>query len=190
MKRTLGKTFTFLAWLLAALMLLFFAMLVFKSVAALVFGIIEGNVYRKVGETVMTTDARRTETLAIYKAKGKPFLIVGPCVFHNRDEKSRDEWKDFFFVRRDQVIRTATDKGGDAWFRLAGLLFILDDMTNRDRVRMPFWDDLEREGASVRYDEKTASYVYSLLINYPRQRVSFAIPARFFTPDMPMPPNI
>lgn len=151
-----------------------------------VFCVIFGSVYRKAGETVITTEGGKTETLAIYKAKNKPFLIVGPCRFHCHDEKygTKDEWEDFFFVNPNQVIRTCTDKGGDVWFRLPWLLFIMDDLTVRDRVRAPYWDDLEHEGASVRYDEATASYVYRLWINEPKQSVSFAIPARFFTEDL------
>lgn len=143
-----------------------------------------GNTYRKAGETVMTTDGVKTETLAIYKAHGKPYLIVGPCVFHETDQYGRHEWEDFFFVNPREVIRTSTDKGGDAWFRLPWLLFMLDDLTVRDRVRLPYWDDLEHEGSSVRYDEAAASYVYRLWINHPREQVIFAIPAKFFTKDL------
>ena len=144
-----------------------------------------GNMYRKAGETVMTTEGGKPETLTVYKAHGKPFLIVGPCMFHEGGD-----YEDFFFVNRCQVIRTATDKGGDIWCRAFGLLFMLDDMSDRnDRVRLPFWDDLEHQGASVRYDEATASYVYSLRINRPEQSVSFAIPARLFTSDLLNAPN-
>lgn len=88
------------------------------------------------------------------------------------------------------MIRTATDKGGDIWCRAFGLLFMLDDMSGRnDRVRLPYWSDLEHKGASVRYDDATASHVYSLRINSPEQSVSFAIPDRLFTPDLLNAPN-
>lgn len=160
------------------------AALAFRPVGIVVFGTIFGSTYRKVGETVVTTDGRKTETLAIYKAGKKPFLIVGPCVFHEIDWDGRHERKDFFFVRPDKVIRTNTDQGGDIWFRLPRLLIIDDDLTSEDRVRTPYWDDLKKPKASVRYDEATASYVYSLWINEPEESVTFAIPAKFFTPDL------
>ena len=132
----------------------------------------------------MTTEGVKTETLAIYKAHGKPYLIVGPCVFHETDQYGRHEWEDFFFVNPKEVIRTSTDKGGDTWVSLPWLLFILDDLTIRDRVRLPYWDELEQNGSSVRYDEATASYVFRLRINEPEQSVSFAIPKKLFTPDL------
>ena len=92
--------------------------------------------------------------------------------------------EDFFFVNAEEVIRTGTDKGGDEWVRLPWLLFILDDLTIEDRLRIPYWDDLKHEKASVRYDEATASYVYSLWINHPEEPVSFAIPAKLLAPDL------
>ena len=185
MKNRLKKIFLLIA--LIAVMLLFPLISVLfadpRVVVALWF--MAGNMYSSAGETVMTTEGGKPETLAIHKAHGKPFLIVGPCLFHEGGDH-----EDFFFVNRDQVIRTATDKGGDVWFRIFGLLFMLDDMSDgNDRIRLPFWDDLKHKGASVRYDEATASYVYSLRINEPEQSVSFAIPARFFTPDLLNAPN-
>ena len=139
-----------------------------------------GNTYRKAGETVMTTDGVKTETLAIYKAHGKPYLIVGPCWFH----ENLKIWEDFFFVTPDRVIRTNVDQGGDIWVRLPWLLFIDDDLTSSDCVRTPSWDELKHKDASVRYDEAAASYVYSLRINEPEQSVSFAIPKKLFTEDL------
>ena len=177
--------------LAVALCLLFFAcltVLAIKPLRDMALSAFWGSIYLKAGETVMTTEGGKTETLAIYKAKNKPFLIVGPCTFHDFDEerKTREIWDDFFFVNKKQLVRTATDKGGDIWVRLPRLLFILDDMSDRnDRVRLPFWDELEHKGASVRYDEATASYVYSLRINQPEQSVSFAVPEKLFTGDMP-----
>jgi|GEM_PF-1877583 len=162
-----------------------FVLLISDPKGSVVLSVIFGSVYRKAVETVMTTEDSKSETLAVYKAKNKPFLIVGPCVFHE-DQKN---WEDFFFVNRDQVIRTNVDQGGDIWFRLPGLLVIDDDLTSTDCVRTPSWDDLEHQGASVRYDKATASYVYSLRINKPEQSVSFAIPARLFTPDLLNAPN-
>ena len=168
-----------------------FVLLILDPKVNVVLSVIFGSVYRKAGETVMTTEGGKPETLAIYKARGKPFLIVGPCAFHRYDEKygAKDDWADFFFVRPDSVIRTNVNQGGDIWFRLPGLLIIDDDLTSSDCVRTPSWDDLEHKGASVRYDEATASYVYSLRINRPEQSVSFAIPARLFTSDLLNAPN-
>lgn len=188
MKKVLENTLGFLGLLSIALGALFFLCLIvmaIKPLRDLTLSAFFGCIYRKVGETVMTANGK-TETLAIYKAEKKPFLIVGPCSFHDYDEKYkiRDCWEDFFFVNPKEVIRTCVDKGGDTWVRLPWLLFISDDMTSRDRVRMPYWDDLKHEQASVRYDEATASYVYSLWINSPEEPVSFAIPAKFFAPDL------
>ena len=139
-----------------------------------------GSIYYKAGETVLTTEGIKTETLAIYKAKNKPFLIVGPCWFH----ENQNFWKDFFFVNPNRVIRTNVDQDGDIWVRLPWLLFIDDDLTSSDCVRTPYWDELERKGASVRYDEATSSYVYRFWINEPKQSVSFAIPKKLFPEDL------
>ena len=74
-----------------------------------VFGLIGGSVYRKVGDAAF--DAKGyPRSLAVYKAEHKPFLIVGPCLFHEGED-----YEDFFFVNKTQVVRTATDKGGDMW---------------------------------------------------------------------------
>jgi len=195
MKKILDGIFQAFGLLAIALCLLFFVcltVLAIKPLRDITLSIFWGSVYFKAGETVMATEDGKSVTLAIYKAHGKPFLIVGPCAFHSYDEKygTKDDWVDFFFVNRTQVIRTATDKGGDIWCRAFGLLFILDDMSDQnDRVRLPSWDDLKHKGASARYDEATASYVYSLRINEPKQSVSFAIPDRLFTPDLLNAPN-
>ena len=188
MKKILNGILQSFGLLAIALCLLFFVcltVLAFKPLRDVALSFFWGSVYRKAGETVMTTNGCKSETLAVYKAKNKPFLIVGPCLFRE-DQKI---WEDFFFVNRDQVIRTNVDQGGDLWFRMPGLLIIDDDLTSSDCVRTPSWDELEHKGASVRYDEATASYVYSLRINEPEQSVSFAIPARLFTQDLLNAPN-
>jgi hypothetical protein len=188
MKKILNGILQSFGLLAIALCLLFFAcltVLAIKPLRDVALSPFWCSVYRKAGETVMTTEGGKPETLAVYKAKNKPFLIVGPCLFRE-DQKI---WEDFFFVNRDQVIRTNVDQGGDIWFRLPGLLVIDDDLTSSDCVRTPSWDELEHKGASVRYDEATESYVYSLRINRPEQSVSFAIPARLFTQDLLNAPN-
>ena len=143
-----------------------------------VFGIIGGSVYRKVGEAAF--DARGyPRTLAIYKADNKPFLIVGPCLFHEGED-----YKDFFFVNKKQLVRTATEDGCDIWGRTFGRLHIIDDLTDCDILRAPLWDELKYEGSSVRHDDATGSYVYSFTIDSHTIPAKLTIPAKFLTPDM------
>ena len=90
-------------------------------------------------------------------------------------------------LNRDQVIRTATDKGGDIWFRFAWQLFILDDMSGsgNDRIRAPYWDDLACDpGSSVTRDEARGVLVYKFAIDDGKTPVSFAIPEKLCTSDM------
>ena len=105
----LKKTFTAAAILVCLALLLFVSVFMCPPWGNFVFGLIGGSVYRKVGEAAF--DAKGyPRRLAVYKAENKPFLIVGPCLFHEGED-----YEDFFFVNRTQVIRTATDKGGDMW---------------------------------------------------------------------------
>ncbi len=118
--------------------------------------------------------------MSIYKAKGKALLILGPYRFY-------EEEYDFFFVAKDCVIRTATDKGGDAWLRFGKRLFLFDDMTEEDRVRLPYWDDIGNDPAPfIRTLSGGAKYIYSFKLNSADSApVSFEIPAKFYTTDMP-----
>ena len=84
---------------------------------------LNGNVYRKVGSAALEAKGY-PKSLAIYKAANKPFLIIGPCRFHEGEE-----YEDFFFVNKTQVIRTTTDKGGDLWYRTFNWLHIIDDLS-------------------------------------------------------------
>ncbi len=178
MKKVIKKIITASIILGIALSMLLFCSLVFKPLGDVVFSICMGSMYRKVGEAILRSPGKH-ETLSIYKAQNKPFLILGPYRFD-------EDYYDFFFVNRTQVIRTATDKGGDAWVRIAGRLFLLDDMTHWDRVRMPYWDDMKCDkNSSVRLDDDTDAYIYSFKIDHPEVQVSFAIPAKLFTSDMP-----
>ena len=180
MKKRIWKIIKRAAMVFGAAVLLLFASIAYPPLGNYVFSFAFGCWYPRVGKTECTLGAR-TETLAIYKAYGKPFLLVGPCRFSDDDP----EYVDFFFVNRDQVIRTAIDKGGDAWFRMYDMLFILDDMTVWDRVRLPYWDDLENDpGSSVTLDAARGVYVYHFRIRNRTVPVSFAIPARFYTSDM------
>ena len=148
-----------------------------------VFGLIGGSVYRKVGDAAF--DAKGyPRSLAVYKAEHKPFLIVGPCLFHEGED-----YEDFFFVNQTQVVRTATDKGGDMWGRTFGRLHIIDDLSDCEVLRAPSWDELKFEGSSVRYDDATDSYVYSFRIENDTLPAKLTVPAKFFTPDMDNAPN-
>ena len=164
-------------------MLVCIALMLFVSVflcppwGNFVFGLIGGSVYRKVGEAAF--DAKGyPRSIAVYKAEHKPFLIVGPCLFHEGGD-----YEDFFFVNQTQVVRTATDKGGDMWCRTFGRLHIMDDLSDCEVLRAPLWDELKFEGSSVRYDDATDSYVYSFTID------SHAIPATLTLPALLRPPE-
>ena len=152
-------------------------------VGDVVFSFFFGSSFRKVGEAAFEAKGY-PRTLAIYKAENKPFLIVGPCLFHEGGD-----YEDFFFVNRTQVIRTATDKGGDMWCRTFNRLHIMDDLSDCEILRAPLWDELKYEGSSVRYDDATDSYVYSFRIENDTVPATLTIPAKFFTPDMDGVPN-
>ncbi|MCQ2352584.1 MAG: hypothetical protein MJ033_03790 [Victivallaceae bacterium] len=93
--------------------------------------------------------------------------------------------QDFFFVNKNQVIRTATDKGGGEFFQLASWLFVIDDMSGppQNRVRAPWWDELKNKNASVK--KENAQYIYTLFLEDVKKFATFAIPERVFPPDMP-----
>jgi len=173
-----------LALLLYLAMAVFAAAVTYEPVGNVVFSIAAGSVYRKVGEAAF--DAKGyPRSIAVYKAEHKPFLIVGPCLFHEDGE----DYEDFFFVNQTQVIRTATDKGGDMWCRTFGRLHIMDDLSDCEILRAPLWDELKYEGSSVRYDDTTDSYVYSFRIENDAVPATLTIQAKFFTPDMLAAPN-
>ena len=175
----------YLAIIFGAAALLIFLAVAFDPVGNVVFSIAAGSVYRKVGEAAFDAKGYPRD-LAIYKAARKPFLIVGPCLFHEDDE----EYEDFFFVNKTQVVRTTTDKGGDIWCRTFNRLHIADDLSDCEVLRAPLWDDLRcSEGSSIRYDDTTDSYVYSFTIDSPTIPATLTIPAKFFTPDMIDAPN-
>ena len=157
----------------------------YDPVGNFVFGIIGGSVYRKVGEAKFEAKGYPS-TLAVYKAERKPFLIVGPCLFH----ESGDHYEDFFFVNKTEVVRTATDKGGDMWGRTFDRLHIIDDLSDCEALRAPCWYDLKcRKNSSTPYDAATDSYVFSFTIEMDTVPAKLTIPAIFFTPDMDDAPN-
>ena len=179
----LKKTFTAAAILVCIALLLFVSVFMCPPWGNFVFGLIGGSVYRKVGEAAF--DAKGyPRRLAVYKAENKPFLIVGPCLFHEGED-----YEDFFFVNRTQVIRTATDKGGDMWGRTFNRLHIIDDLSDCEALRAPMWDELKYSGSSVLYDDATDSYVYSFRIETHTIPATLTIPGKFFTPDMDNAPN-
>ena len=183
MRKHIGIVTIALAFLLWLAMAVFAAAAAYEPVGNVVFSIAAGSVYRKVGEAAF--DAKGyPRSIAVYKAEHKPFLIVGPCLFHEGGD-----YEDFFFVNKKQVVRTATDKGGDMWCRTFDRLYIMDDLSDCEILRAPLWDELKHEGSSVRYDEATDSYVYSFRIENDTIPATLTIPAKFFTPDMLDAPN-
>ena len=117
------------------------------------------------------------QNVHVYEAKNKPFLLIGPYTFSPGD-------RDFFFVNKKQVIRTATDKGGGAFCRLGPWLFVIDDMSGseQNRVRAPYWDELKGEKSSV--EKRGNRYVYTLFLEDVKKNVTFAVPEKLFSPDM------
>ena len=117
------------------------------------------------------------QNVHVYEAKNKPFLLIGPYTFSPGD-------RDFFFVNTKQVIRAATDKGGGAFCQLGPWLFVIDDMSGsvQNRVRTPYWDELENKKASV--VKKGDRYIYTLFLEDVNKFVTFAVPEKLFAPDM------
>ena len=114
-----------------------------------VFLMLFGYKYQSCGITTVSdgknfSDNTTKQEVHIYKADNKPFLLVGPYTFS-------PDCRDFFFVNKKQLIRTATDKGGEAFFQLASWLFVIDDMSGsyQKRVRAPWWDELKNKNASA-----------------------------------------
>ena len=141
-----------------------------------VFLMLFGNKYSSCGITTISDiknfsgDATKQE-VHIYKAGDKPFLLVGPYTFS-------PDCRDFFFVNKKQVIRTATDKGGGVFFQFSLWLFVIDDMsgTCQKRVRAPWWDELKNKNASV--VQKNDQYIYTLFLEDERKCISFSIPEK------------
>lgn len=107
----------------------------------------------------------------IYQASKKPYVLVGPYTFF-------PGYRDFFFVNKNQVIRTATDKGGGEFFQLGTWLFVIDDMSGSDynRVRTSWWDELQDKASSV--EKKNGQYVYTIYLKDAEKSVTFAVPEK------------
>ena len=164
--------------------ILFSLALVSEPIGNVVFSICFGNIYKKAAKTDVHI-GNRTENMAVYKAKKKPFLLIGPVMFE-------DDEKDFFFVNKTQVIRSSTEKSGEAWVRIFNLLFIMDDLTDYWRqIRAPLWDDVKSDPeGSISYDRNTQKYCYRFHIYSSKTLVRFEIPAVLFSKDMENAPNI
>ncbi len=184
MKKIILKSIKFFSVILltgSAVLLFSFFVHPFDKIAA---SALLGDIYKKAGKTELLYPDKKVP-LQIFKKENKPFLILGPCPFPGDEPRG-----DFFFVNRWQVIRTATDKGGDCWYELGHFLFILDDMSNpHDRLREPWWDELQQKNTSVKYDAATQTYIYTFFLDPRDKPVSFSVPAELLTPDMQTVPN-
>lgn len=145
------------------------------AVIDLVVEVIEGNIYHEAGTVTLRYEGEQI-TVPVYKAKGRPFLLVGPHRFY--------EDEDFLFVSPDLVVATATDKGGDSWNRIGCFLLMLDDMTSKDRLRIPYWDLLKDRSPDVGVTSVNGTREYRVIVDGGRN-LTFCIPEGLFTPDMP-----
>lgn len=179
MKKIIKRTCIVIAIIVAILALWLFSPCRSKAVDGVMFGILFGNVYSNVGNAILTVDGEK-ESLPVYKAHNKPFILLGPYLF------DQDTY-DFFFVSCDQVAGGAVDKGGDAWTRIGKKLFMADDLSG-DQImfRAPIWDWMHDENSTLEFNAESESYIYSFdcYINEKHQRISLAVPQKFFTQDM------
>jgi hypothetical protein len=155
--------------------LLFGAAFAVKPFGDVFFSFCIGSCYVCNGEAVLYQDGRKT-VLPVYKAADKPFLLLGPYNF--------GDYEDFFFVNKKQVIGTAIDKGGDAWFRIGKYLFILDDLNHWDVLRIPWWDYMSAPVAKSEYDTSGKKRVYIFPLDPSNSAVRLEINGKFFTEDM------
>ena len=137
--------------------------------------IIEGNIYHEAGTVTLQHEGVQT-LVPIYKRKGRPFLLIGPHRFFG------DE--DFLFVSPNLVVATATDKGGGSWNRIGRFLFVLDDMTCKDRLRIPYWNLLKDLSPDVGVSSINDTREYRVIVDDGR-KLTFCVPESLFTPDMP-----
>ena len=135
-----------------------------------------GYKYKSCGITAVSdgktfSDKAAKQQVHIYQAPDKPFILVGPYTFS-------PGCRDFFFVNKKQVIRTATDKGGGAFFQLASWLFVIDDMSgsHQNRVRAPWWDELAKKDASAVMINN--QYVFTFFLEDANKFITFAIPEK------------
>lgn len=136
------------------------------------------DIYSAVG-TVFIHTPDGIKTISIYKQHNKPFLLVGPYNF-DRD------YHDFFFVAKDCVLRTATDKGSE-WTIAGNYLLLNDDMSNsRNRLRAPYWFDATQTDGRISLNAQTQCYDFKISLDEKgKELATFSIPVKFFTVDMP-----
>ena len=155
--------------------LLFGAAFAVKPFGDVFFSFCFGSCYVCNGEAVLYQDGRKT-VLPVYKAADKPFLLLGPYNF--------GDYEDFFFVNKKQVIGTAIDKGGDAWFRIGKYLFILDDLNHWDVLRVPWWDYMSAPAAKSEYDTSGKNRIYIFPLDPSNSMTCLEIAEKLFTDDM------
>ena len=139
------------------------------------FSLCFGSCYMCEGKAVLYYNGRET-VLPVYKAAGKPFLLVGPYRF--------GDYEDFFFINKTQVVTTAVDKGGDAWFRIGKSLFVLDDLNHWDTLRMPWKDLMSDPAARGDYDMSTHNRTYLFKLDRSSLAVRLEIAEKLFSDDM------
>ena len=155
--------------------LLFGAAFAVKPFGDVFFSFCFGSCYECDGKAVLYQDGRKI-VLPVYKAANKPFLLVGPYNF--------GDYENFFFVNKKQVIGTAIDKGGDAWFRIGKYLFILDDLNHWDVLRIPWWDYMSDPVAKSEYDTSGKNRIYIFPLDPSNAMTCLEIAEKLFTDDM------
>ena len=160
------------------MVLILVACLVFSpegTILDLIVEVIEGNIYHEAGTVTLQYEGKQIP-VPVYKREGRPFLLIGPHRFFG------DE--DFLFVSPDLVVATATDKGGGSWNRIGSFLLVLDDMTSKDRLRIPYWNLLKNRSPDVSVSSINDARKYRVIVDDGR-KLTFFIPESLFTPDMP-----
>ena len=145
------------------------------TILDLIVEVIEGNIYHEAGTVTLQYEGKQIP-VPVYKREGRPFLLIGPHRFFG------DE--DFLFVSQDLVVATATDKGGGSWNRIGSFLLVLDDMTSKDRLRIPYWNLLKDRSPDVGVTSVNGTREYRVIVDDGR-KLTFRIPESLFTPDMP-----
>lgn len=145
------------------------------TILDLIVEVIEGNIYHEAGTVALQYEGEQIP-VPVYKRKARPFLLIGPHRFFG------DE--DFLFVSPNLVVATATDKGGGSWNRIGRFLLVLDDMTSKDRLRIPYWNLLKDEAQDVGVNTVNGTREYRVIVDDGR-KLTFRIPESLFTPDMP-----
>ena len=145
------------------------------TILDLIVEVIEGNIYHEAGTVTLQYEGKQIP-VPVYKREGRPFLLIGPHRFFG------DE--DFLFVSPDLVVATATDKGGGSWNRIGRFLLVLDDMTSKDRLRIPYWNLLKDEAQNVGVNTVNGTREYRVIVD-DGLKLTFRIPESLFTPDMP-----